>query len=288
MIIALLIAGIAFLLAGALGIFLGVPVKEFSFGNTLIIAGVISGCSGLLTLGLAAVLRELKQITGRLDSGAMALPTSVAGAMPLGPPPESPPFAIGREPAGPAADLPTPPWYEETATRERGRNEPPVPAPSEDPAGSARQRRNLMFSSSRKEGSGRAETRITDISATDPRPTPPTFPPAAKPADTSPASLESGWPQSDRGRGAEAPPQRRGGRMPSTFTEPGPGASGMDRPASAGREENQSAVTVLKSGIVDGMAYSLYSDGSIEAQMPEGMMRFGSIDELRAHLDQRA
>jgi hypothetical protein len=50
----------------------------------------------------------------------------------------------------------------------------------------------------------------------------------------------------------------------------------------------QPAVTVLKSGIVDGMAYSLYSDGSIEAQMPEGMMRFASIDELRAHLDQRA
>ena len=46
-------------------------------------------------------------------------------------------------------------------------------------------------------------------------------------------------------------------------------------------------VTVLKSGVVDGMAYSLYSDGSIEAQMPEGMMRFASIDELRAHLDQR-
>ena len=46
-------------------------------------------------------------------------------------------------------------------------------------------------------------------------------------------------------------------------------------------------MTVLKSGVVDGMAYSLYSDGSIEAQMPEGMMRFASIDELRSHLDQR-
>ena len=54
------------------------------------------------------------------------------------------------------------------------------------------------------------------------------------------------------------------------------------------REEQQPPVTVLKSGVVDGMAYSLYSDGSIEAQMPEGMMRFASIDELRAHLDQRS
>jgi hypothetical protein len=74
--------------------------------------------------------------------------------------------------------------------------------------------------------------------------------------------------------------------MPSTSTEAG--ASGTDRPGPASREEDQPAVTVLKSGIVDGMAYSLYSDGSIEAQLPEGMMRFASIDELRAHLDQRS
>jgi len=47
-------------------------------------------------------------------------------------------------------------------------------------------------------------------------------------------------------------------------------------------------VTVLKSGVVDGMAYTLYSDGSIEARLPEGMMRFASIDALRTHLDQRA
>jgi hypothetical protein len=34
------------------------------------------------------------------------------------------------------------------------------------------------------------------------------------------------------------------------------------------------------------MAYSLYSDGTIDAQLPEGTMRFASIDRLRAHLDQ--
>ena len=68
-------------------------------------------------------------------------------------------------------------------------------------------------------------------------------------------------------------------RTPLTFDETN---------AAPARNEDQPAVTVLKSGIVDGMAYSLYSDGSIEAQMPEGMMRFASIDELRAHLDQRA
>jgi hypothetical protein len=52
--------------------------------------------------------------------------------------------------------------------------------------------------------------------------------------------------------------------------------------------EDQPAVTVLKSGVVDGMAYSLYSDGSIEAQMPEGLMRFASLDELAAHIERRS
>jgi hypothetical protein len=45
-------------------------------------------------------------------------------------------------------------------------------------------------------------------------------------------------------------------------------------------------VSILKSGIVDGMAYTLYSDGSIEAQLPQGRLRFGSISELRAHIEQ--
>ena len=51
-------------------------------------------------------------------------------------------------------------------------------------------------------------------------------------------------------------------------------------------EEAPELVTVLKSGIVDGMAYTLYSDGSIEAQLPQGLLRFGSISELRAHIEQ--
>jgi hypothetical protein len=44
--------------------------------------------------------------------------------------------------------------------------------------------------------------------------------------------------------------------------------------------------TVLKSGVVDGLAYTLYADGSIAAELPDGRRRFASIDELRAHLEQ--
>ena len=49
--------------------------------------------------------------------------------------------------------------------------------------------------------------------------------------------------------------------------------------------EPSAPVTVLKSGMVEGMAYTLYSDGSIEAQFPQGMVRFGSITELRNHIE---
>jgi hypothetical protein len=50
-------------------------------------------------------------------------------------------------------------------------------------------------------------------------------------------------------------------------------------------DEAPEPITILKSGVVDGMAYTLYSDGSIEAQLPQGMLRFGSIAELRAHIE---
>jgi len=44
-------------------------------------------------------------------------------------------------------------------------------------------------------------------------------------------------------------------------------------------------IAILKSGVIDGMAYTLYTDGSIEAELPQGTMRFASIDELRSHLE---
>jgi hypothetical protein len=43
--------------------------------------------------------------------------------------------------------------------------------------------------------------------------------------------------------------------------------------------------TVVRSGVIGGMAYTLYADGSIEAQLPQGTVRFGSIAELRAHIE---
>ncbi len=42
---------------------------------------------------------------------------------------------------------------------------------------------------------------------------------------------------------------------------------------------------ILKSGVIDGMAYTLYVDGSIEAELAQGTVKFASVDALRAHLE---
>jgi hypothetical protein len=96
--------------------------------------------------------------------------------------------------------------------------------------------------------------------------------------------FDSFWPKS--------PPLTRGGNQAQAV----PAAAAPEPPpAIAPRDDAQlqpdyreapAEMTVLKSGVVDGMAYTLYSDGSIEAQLPQGTLRFGSIAELRNHIEQ--
>jgi hypothetical protein len=178
-----------------------------------------------------------------------------------------------------------PPWREEAAPRDRVQADdgPLAPAAAET-APAVKARRNLLFSSSSRKERERAQARTIDPSAADPHPEPAAAPPAPEPAEPPPASFENAWPKPERLRPADVAPPRRAPRNPPTSSESSPAA---EQYPPAIRNEDPAQVTVLKSGVVDGMAYSLYSDGSIEAQMPEGMMRFASIDELRAHLDQR-
>jgi hypothetical protein len=279
MMVVLLIAGISLLLAGLLAIGFGIPVKEFSFGNTLIFTGAVAACTGMILVGLWMVVRELKNIARRLGAGVA---TEDGG------------FLFSRDQAAaenagnaePSAPSPSP-WHEETASRDRVSSDlPSAPGPVET-APAAKPRRNLLFSSSSRRERERAQARTADPSAPDPGLAPAPTPPASESSEAPPATFDDAWPKSERSRAADAPPPRRSGRAPSTFTEANADAAGADRRPPPARNGDQPPVTVLKSGVVDGMAYSLYSDGSIEAQMPEGMMRFASIDELRAHLDQR-
>ena len=72
MMVAMLVAGIGLLLAGLAAIGFGIPVQEFSFGNTLILAGSVTACTGVMLLGLWIAVRELKNVAQRLGSGVPA------------------------------------------------------------------------------------------------------------------------------------------------------------------------------------------------------------------------
>ena len=56
------------------------------------------------------------------------------------------------------------------------------------------------------------------------------------------------------------------------------------RPAAPAPAAGTPETTVYKSGVIDGMAYTLFMDGSIEAELPQGRVKFGSIDELQKYL----
>jgi len=285
MMVGMLVAGIGLVLAGLLATGYGISINEFSTGNTLILTGVNGVCAGAIVLGLWVAVRELQNIARRLG-GDTAQPRGEAAVRPVLPPREALPgdasFAFhqdatqtagGAEPAA-AAPPPPPPWQDEAATRESPSGDAP---PESEAAAATKPKRNLLFSSTSRKERERAQSRTSeplppDLLSPDLRPNPPPLPEAPPP------SFDDAWPKTERSKPGEMPPQQRTPRTPPSFSE----ALGA-----AARGGEQPAVTVLKSGVVDGMAYSLFSDGSIEAQMPEGMMRFASIDELRSHLDAR-
>jgi hypothetical protein len=97
-----------------------------------------------------------------------------------------------------------------------------------------------------------------------PRPAPPT------PSDR----LDLGWRVDIQtvGNISEAEPRletsEKSAAAPVSYVEPPP-------PAAA----------ILKTGAVNGMAYTIYATGAIEAKLPQGTVRFSSIAELRAHIE---
>jgi len=283
MMMVMLIAGIACLLAGLLAIGFGIPVNEFSFGNTLILAGAIAVCAGLVILSMWAAVRELKNMAAGVGSGAAldqtsdATRPSVLSAAAAADDRSAGGLGEGAEasvyPSAPA----TVPWQGDAAARARDET-----VTGQEPQQAAKPRRNLMFSSISRRERERAQARSVDSSAGEPQSTSPGPSAAQESTAAPPPILDDPWPRSERSRTTDSL-QRRAGRSQSTSSDP----AAARQPPAAPAEDQAAAVTILKSGVVDGMAYSLYSDGSIEAQMPEGMMRFASIDELRAHLDHR-
>ncbi|MGL5166799.1 MAG: hypothetical protein ACRC9K_13025 [Afipia sp.] len=307
--IALLIGGTVVLCIGLLTVVFGIPIKEFSFGNTMILAGAVVSCTGLVLIGLYFIGREFRNLTRRLEAG-IPIPAPVAPPRELeatasprslparedtlftrDQPQDEDEFADdtplhdsrGRAPSPLGSSAPPAAWQDHPLTRARHS----APAESFDPPAESTERparRNIMFSSHRRSEAKGQDLPPRDLSPPDDgdqRPPAEDYQPR-DPESEAGTPFESAWPSRSR---AESSVVRNGrAAPPSDDRDPPEPARERFQPP---RRADASSVTIVKSGVVDSMAYSLYSDGSIEAQMPEGMVRFASIDELRAHLDER-
>ena len=156
-----------------------------------------------------------------------------------------------------------PPWADEVATRDKpracarrllGRAGAASRAPPDRPA-----RRNLLFATKRRDRSdGAAASRDADRAG-------------SRAEGVVRECLAEPLASERRGRS----PRTCGRRVTAGRAEANGGIAAQAE-ASAARPKSRAArdpkpppgVTVIKSGEVDGMAYTLYSDGSIEAQLP--------------------
>jgi hypothetical protein len=295
MAVILLVLGILATGAGIVTIGFGIPISEFTLGNTLIVSGTIALSAGLILIGLAAAVGQLTQIAQalrpRAGSRSGRVPDAVEQVAPAGARP-----AQGKAPilAPPKADLHVP--------------EPPVAEPAPDFSATAIERlRSSLGRVDRKAGeTGDAE----EVPLSPAVPAHPARPGAgaangaapgasggavdalkkprldflfrSKPRAAPAPSFDKVWPQP-----GSRQPDARAAEDDAEPLPSGDARTPIQRPPpdAAPEPDEFRPPAILKSGVVDGMAYTLYADGSIEAQLPQGTVRFGSIAELRAHID---
>lgn len=299
----LLVLGILLAAAGGALIGFGIPIKELSLGATLILAGAFAFVGGLLLVGLSAVVTELARVTAALKTSPPQPQPARAARAEV---PASPAESVAREPVKEVVNAPEP---------------PPVPVPAPAAATPA-----VEVSDSTIERLRSAIARPDKVvpEAVEAAPLSPNGQHAAHhaapPAQVEPVPRSAGaaavdtrepkldflfrprqarpapqqelfdslWPKrpAREGQGDVRQPDARleVARAPAAATAHVPHAA-QPAPAPVPQERT---VAILKSGVVDGMAYTLYADGSIEAQLPQGTVRFGSIGELRAHIENNA
>jgi hypothetical protein len=314
----LLALGVAAAAVGLVTVGLGIPSIDFGLGHTLVIAGTTLLSGGLVLIGLAAATHQLARLTDALGGrGVAAMPRAEeageAAAQKRIPFPQRPPAAEPRvEPV--VAAPPTEPSAEPPSERPRPRvptlapRVEPVMEMQEEPVAQRANARGAPYSPARPSVAAMPlDPRMGPAAAPRANGTTNGVAPAAAPPGrterrAAPRGLfESVWPAEskrakagarepkpgaaeDKAPAETAPETQQASVVPAE--EPLPSAAPAAAPS--GSAEEPRPVSILKSGVVDGMAYTLYSDGSIEAQLPEGTVRFASLTELRDHLDQNS
>jgi hypothetical protein len=302
-------------IATAIGMFtigFGIPINEFSFGNTLILAGTVAVTGGLVLIGIAAAVRELRRIADALPTRATTrgnpridvgdahggVQRSPAGSARGATPPKSrseSPIRESRPESRLAQVHSNDANAEETFAERAGPNIYPMVRAVGEPTPLELESVPLSSSVAARSNAVARDPRleVKSLQAA-PRPSATTIvPPVRNVIEGSRVEADRGiekqprsnlfdavWPMETKALAAAVNDQVvRGPRgEPAGRRERAePLEAGEPRPAS-----------ILKSGVIDGMAYTLYTDGSIEAQLAQGTMKFGSIDDLRSHLETTA
>jgi hypothetical protein len=289
--IALLGLGIAASLIGLIVVAFGVPIKEFSLGNTLIIAGTTVFAGGLVLIGLALAVQQLQRIADALAPRSRSARERVASE-PAAPRVPLPPRPAGEpRTAAPAVEMPV------DLAAERQRPQAPLPrALAEPPMVDDADDATLSPHPPNRPATFEPKLDIpARTNGSDPGEGTAQWPPvSAKEPQVSGGLFDSFWPaRQNKASAAQAEPRvesapaeesrREASVQDAARPELAPAPSPAAAPPPVAAERRPAAI--LKSGVVDGMAYTLYTDGSIEAELPEGTVRFGSIGELREHLE---
>jgi len=286
----LLAVGILIAGAGVALIGFGIPINASPVGQAMIIAGATGLVGGPIVVGLAAAIGQLAEIAAALK-GKPAIQPAARTA-------DAKQRADVQRRGDAASAAPAEPRTLEARPAE------PAPATIDASASAIERLRTSMARPERivtsSENVPLSPNGGSQPAAPEPRPEPPAranagSEPAAReprldflfraktPRPASATQIEAFdaiWPKRG-GRPAPEPP-----RIDGVARQPAAPATGEDRrPPAAAVTPEQRSVAILKSGVVDGMAYTLYADGSIEAQLPHGTVRFGSITELRAHIE---
>ena len=295
----LLVIGVFALVAGLAMVGFGVPINEFSFGNTLISAGVTAAVGGLIIIGLGIAVGQLRRIAETLALQPHAprptQPTeSAEGAARVAPPqgraafPQRQKSEFKPETAAKAEPFKAEPFPDESAHA-------PFQLPPDDRAPQFAQPKlyNPEAPLSIEDDIALALQPAGVAPQASAAPVTPPFaapPPAALPPQArmpQAPKFDAMWPAEPK------PPAKPAVSEPKV--EPAAKADAIPRddfPSVVRRPQGESAkprtAAILKSGVVDGMGYTLYVDGSIEAELPQGTLRFASINELRSHLEKNA
>jgi len=315
----LLMLGIVVTGAGVTMIFFGIPINEFSPGSTLIIAGTTALTGGLVLIGLSTVVSEFKNLYEALRAGPTAwLGRPEPEERPVAANPE---VSIVASAPGATAVLAQSVRFAAAVPAQSGAEAllPDVESPQQAPpefgvSAAAIERLRSGIPSAERGKSGRSVTTEVDEVPLSPDGAAPHGQSAlASIAETAPESKTGGAGRADdstlvevlkesrpdllfRSKSAhQAMPKEsfdtiwpaRAAKSALRESEPRSETSADKapqsvEPASASAGE---PAAILKSGVVDGMAYTLYADGSVEAKLPHGTVRFGSIAELRAHIE---